>query len=328
MKKKKIIIIFLFLVGISLLLYPRIGNIITSYKQNKIIEKYEENVNTNNEEKKEKLYQQAVEYNNKIYQYRNIKKRYDIENEYKNILKVDSNDVIGYIKIPKVKIKLPIYHGVDDNVLQLGVGHVRESSLPIGTTNQNSLLMGHSGLPISKIFTNLEKLKKDDYIEIIVLDNKLYYKIINMEVVEPREVYDKMKIEEGRDLITLVTCTPYGVNSHRLVITAERTDNMPKDSDLSVNPEIYYGIVNFIIGLIIAFVLLILLYLYKKHRNKKRLLVENNRVVNKLEENKVKENNNKEIIVNKTNNTKKKKKNNNQKKKKKKRRNKNNSKKK
>ena len=325
MKKKKIILIIIFLTGISLLLYPRIGNIITSYKQSKIIEKYQDKVNVDKQEENKKLYEEAIKYNDKIYSYRNIKKRYDFENEYKNVLKLDNSDVMGYIEIPKIKIKLPIYHDVDDNVLQLGVGHVKESSLPIGTANQNSLLMGHSGLPISKIFTNLEKLNENDYIEITVLDKKLYYKVTNIEVVEPKEVYDKMKIEEGKDLITLVTCTPYGINSHRLVITAERTESLPKKKDLEVNPEIYYDNINLIVSIALAIIGIMgigTIYLKKKKKHTKI-----------SEENVIKKNsniiNNKETEIIKTNqNNNKKRKNNNKKKKKRKRKNNNNSKKK
>lgn len=328
MKKKKIALIIIFLMGISLLLYPRIGNIITSYKQNKIIENYKEIVNVNNEEKNKEIYEEAVKYNEKIYSYRNIKKRYNFADEYKNILKLNNSEIIGYIEIPKVKIKLPIYHDVDDDVLQLGVGHVKESSLPIGTTNQNSLLMGHSGLPISKIFTNLEILKENDFIEIIILDKKLYYKVTNKEVVEPRQVYDKMKIVEGKDLITLVTCTPYGVNSHRLVITAERTDEVPKDKDLTVNPEIYYKNINLVIVVVLITLLLGGLYLYRKNKDKQKVQPEENiiAITNIKEAKEEKDDKNKQSTLNSVN--KKKKKNNNQKKKKRKRKKKNNSKKK
>ena len=328
MKKKKIVLVIIFLMGISLLLYPRIGNIITSYKQSKIIEKYQDTVNIDNKEQNEKLYEEAIKYNEKIYTYRNLKKRYDFADEYKNVLRLDSNEVMGYIEIPKIKVKLPIYHDVDDKVLQLGVGHLKESSLPIGTTNQNSLLMGHSGLPVSKIFTNLEKLKKNDYIEIIILNKKLYYKVDNIEVVEPKEVYDKMKIEEGKDLITLVTCTPYGINSHRLVITAQRTNNLPKEKDLTVNPEIYYANTNFIVSIILVIIGITTIYLYRKKKQKK--IIKNKATNNNLT---IKDNlnidNNTETIINITNKkTNKKRKNNNKKKKKRKRKNTNNSKKK
>ena len=185
--------------------------------------------------------------------------------------------VMGYIDIPKVNIKLPIYHGVDDSVLQNGVGHVRESSLPIGTNNQNSLLMGHTGLPTSKIFTNLEKVKIGDYFKIIILDNILYYKVYNIEVIEPENLIDKLYIEEGRDLVTLVTCTPYGVNSHRLVIQAERTEEPPLEPTIITknNIGLYFGII------VIFIVSLILLYLLiRKIKNRKNKVINANNVEN------------------------------------------------
>ena len=314
MKKKKIVFIIIFLVGISLLLYPRIGNIITSYKQKSSIENYKKTVSVIDEKKNEELYEEAVKYNETIYSYRKIKKRYNLDDEYKKILRVNSNDVMGYIEIPKVKIKLPIYHDVGDSVLQLGVGHLKESSLPIGTANQNSLLMGHSGLPVARIFSNLERLKKSDYITIKILNKEYYYKIINIEVVEPKEVYDKMKIEEGKSLITLVTCTPYGINSHRLVITSSKVDKIPKSYDSKVDPAIYYNNVDLIIGIIILIMVIIGIFLYKN--NNRIIVTKENVVLDKdiKEDNTIKDNNNKIANNSKTNNKK-----NNQKKKKKKR---------
>ena len=302
MKKRKISFIIIFLVGISLLLYPRIGNIITSFKQKSSIESYKKTISTIDKKKNEKLYEEAVKYNETIYSYRKIKKRYNLDNEYKKILKVNNNDVMGYIEIPKVKVKLPIYHDVEDSVLQLGVGHLKESSLPIGTTNQNSLLMGHSGLPVARIFSNLERLKKSDYITIKILNKKYYYKIINIEVVKPKEVYDKMIIEEGKSLITLVTCTPYGINSHRLVITSEKIDKIPKSYDSKVDPAIYYNSVDLIIGIIILIMIIIGLFLYKKSNNK-LIGAKNNVVIDKdIKKDKIKENNNESNDSNKIKN--------------------------
>ena len=309
MKKRKIIVIIIFLIGISLLLYPRIGNIITSIKQKSSIDSYKKTVNVIDKQKIQELYNEAVKYNEKIYSYRQIKKRYNFEDEYKNVLDLDNN-IMGYIEIPKVRIKLPIYHDVEDSVLQLGVGHLKESSLPIGTTNQNSLLMGHSGLPAAKIFSNLEKIKINDYITITILNKKYYYKVINTEVVEPDDVYDKMKIEEGKSLITLVTCTPYGVNSHRLVITSEKTDSIPKSYTSLVKQETHYDNEVFVISIIVVVVIaIVIIYLFKK--KKKEVINNKDKIV---EVKTINEDNTNKIINNKSINNKK---NNNKKKKKK-----------
>ena len=266
-KYKSLILKIVFLIGISLLLYPTVGSIINKYRQLKVIDKYAETIHIIDKDDSLEMYNEAISYNEKLYVLQKEDKRYDLGREYVNILKFDSTNVMGYIEIPKVKIKLPIYHGVDDNVLQNGVGHVRESSLPIGTVNQNSLLMGHTGLPTSKIFTNLEKLKVDDFFKISILDKDLYYKVYNIEVIEPKDLINKLYIVEGKDLVTLVTCTPYGVNSHRLVIQAERTEDIPvieENNNIRSSIGIYISIS---IGLIVL--LMILYLLFRKVKNKK-----------------------------------------------------------
>ena len=275
MQKKKIILIAIFMIGISFLLYPRIGNIITSYNQRKSIKKYAETVVAIDKEKNKELYEEAVNYNKKIYEYKKAKRRYNFEDEYVNILKLNDSNILGYIEIPKAKISLTIYHGVKDNVLQKGVGHVRESSLPIGTVNQNSMLMGHSGLPVSKIFTNLEKLKKGDYIKITVLDRKLYYRITETEIIDPDDVIDRLKIEEGKDLITLVTCTPYGVNSHRLIIHAEREKDAPAEQiDQMIEEETPSDIAMIILVSVSTIGLITLIIIIYKYIKKKKIEAE------------------------------------------------------
>ncbi len=265
-KYKKRILKIIFLIGISLLLYPTIGSIINKYLQLKAIDKYAETIYVINKEDSLKYYDEAISYNEEVYIRQKEDHRYDLGKQYENVLKFDSTGIMGYIEIPKANIKLPIYHGVDDSVLQKGVGHVRESSLPIGTNNQNSLLMGHSGLPASKIFTNLEKIKLDDYLKITVLDNKLYYKIVEIKVIEPKDLIDELAIQEGKDLVTLVTCTPYGVNSHRLIISGERTLEIPKENEENTTSK------SFLVLVIIASLGLLLItgtiYLIIKKRKK------------------------------------------------------------
>ena len=268
-KYKSLILKIVFLIGISLLLYPIVGNIINKYKQLKVIDKYAETIHYIEKEDSLEMYNEAISYNEKLYKLQKEDTRYTLGEEYKKILKFDNTSVMGYINIPKVNIKLPIYHGVDDSVLQIGVGHVRESSFPVGTNNQNSLLMGHTGLPTSKIFTNLEKLKIDDYFKISILDHTLYYKIYKIETIEPKELIDRLYIEEGRDLVTLVTCTPYGVNSHRLVIQAERTEEIPIEENNSPKSNIYLYIG---LGLGLILLLIGLYLLIRKLKNKKDIL--------------------------------------------------------
>lgn len=265
-KYRKRISLIIFLIGISLLLYPTIGNVINKYRQLKTIDKYAETIHITSNETKDKMYEEAVAYNEKVYTKQTNDTRYDLADEYENVLNLDGTGVMGYIEVPKANIKLPIYHGVADTVLQMGVGHVRESSLPVGTDNQNSLLLGHSGLPTSKIFTNLEKLEVGDYFIITVMNHKLYYKIYETEVIKPDELIDRLPVQEGRDLVTLVTCTPYGVNSHRLVLHAERCEEIVEEED-NVTSNSYLRMVIICVSGILLFAALIIYLLMKKYRN-------------------------------------------------------------
>jgi len=230
------ILIAIFLLGVILLLYPTFGSLINKIRQLTVIKGYEETIQVLDDTTQEEMYEAAVRYNKQIFALQKADTRYTLAEEYEQVLKLNDSSILGYIEVPKANIKLPIYHGVAENTLQQGVGHVRESSLPVGTENQNSLLLGHSGLPTSKIFTNLDKIQADDEIIITVLGRKLYYKVFETEIIEPEDVINRLKVEEGRDLITLVTCTPYGVNTHRLIIHAERTE-APKPAEAEEAPD-------------------------------------------------------------------------------------------
>ena len=221
-KAKKRILVAVFILGALFLLYPMVGSLINAINQLQVVNKYEDTVNLIDTSEADRMFEEAVKYNENVYRLQKADTRYTLAEDYEKVLMADSSGVMGYIEVPGANIKLPIYHGVEEKVLQQGVGHVRESSLPIGTINQNSMLLGHSGVPNSKLFTELDRTKIGDLIKITVLRHELYYRIYDTKVVEPDDLVEELKVEEGRDLITLVTCVPYSVNSHRLVIHAER----------------------------------------------------------------------------------------------------------
>lgn len=222
-KRTKILIALMITIGILLLLYPHASNFIAEYQQRKLINNYLETLENLNEERYADLYKKAVAYNEELYklQQKNVLDENGLDN-YSDTLKIDGTDVMGFIEIPNADIRIPIYHGTDEKVLQVGVGHYSYTSLPIGGKNTHAVLFGHSALPHAKLFTDLEKLNKGDIFDIGVLNQKLYYRISKIEVIEPDALTNHIPVIKDKDLVTLVTCTPYGVNSHRLVITGER----------------------------------------------------------------------------------------------------------
>lgn len=223
--KKKIPIIILFLVGLAILLYPTVSNEVNKYLHSNSIVTYDDSVDKMTDREKADQKKKAQDYNEGL----RIKGLSD-DMQYKDVLSVEG--FMGYIDIPKIDVFLPIYHGSDDYVLHNGVGHLEDTSLPIGGESTHCVLTGHTGLPESMLFTDIDKLVEGDIFYIHVLDEVHAYKVDQIKVVEPYEV-NELKIVDGEDYITLVTCTPYGINSHRLLVRGTRlpyngstTDNL------------------------------------------------------------------------------------------------------
>lgn len=225
-----IILVLIFFVGLSLLLYPTISDYWNSFHQSRAIATYSEAVAELDDEDYEKMWQEAEAYNQKL---SNQPNRWDLteeeEKEYNRILDVGGTGIMGYIEIPEIKVSLPIYHGTDEGVLQIAVGHIPGSSLPVGGIGTHSVVSGHRGLPSAKLFTNLDELEEGDVFMIRVLDETLTYEVDKISIVEPDDLTG-LEIDPELDLCTLVTCTPYGVNSHRLLVRGHRIPNLEDDS--------------------------------------------------------------------------------------------------
>lgn len=227
MKKKtaNIILILMFLAGLSLLLYPTVSDYWNSMHASQAVANYAEKVKDLSREQYDKMLQEAKTYNKMLAQsgggYTLSKRQ---EAAYESILDVTGTGIMGYIEIPTIHISLPIYHGIEDSVLQIAVGHLEWSSLPVGGKSTHCVLSGHRGLPSAKLFTNLDQLVEGDTFVIRVLDEVLTYEVDQILIVEPSDV-SALTIEEGKDLCTLVTCTPYGINSHRLLVRGHRVAN-------------------------------------------------------------------------------------------------------
>ena len=226
MKKHKItfILILFFFIGLLILTYPMISDYFNQKTQSRVITDYESLLN-NIEIKDYSLeFDKAADYNNRLKDLANPLLTYDTLNDYNDILNINSNGMMGYITIDKIKVELPIYHGTSKDVLSTAVGHIEGTSIPVGGSYTHSVLSAHRGLPSSKLFTDLDKLEIGDIFTITVLDKVLTYEVDKISIVKPNEI-DELKIDEN-DYVTLSTCTPYGINTHRLLVRGKRIENI------------------------------------------------------------------------------------------------------
>lgn len=240
MKNKKIgyYLLFGFLVGISILLYPAISDFWNSKRQTKAIYQYESVLKNMDDEDYEAIFDVANAYNRELYELRDPLVDYEQVDGYFDTLKVGREEVIGYINIERIKVEMPIYHGTSESVLSNGVGHFQGSSLPVGGINTHSVLSTHRGLPSSKLFTDLDRIEIGDTFEITVLDRIYIYQVDQIKIVEPTEVGD-LYIAEGKDYCTLVTCTPYGINTHRLLVRGVRVETIKEKPSIYISNEAF-----------------------------------------------------------------------------------------
>lgn len=212
--------LIIFLIGTAIVAYPTISDYHNSKVQSKVISEYKEAID--NSKELEQIKAAARIYNDALYTSQKYGK--PIANQvaaYDDVLNVAKNGVMGYIDIPIINVELPVYHGTEDDILRVAVGHAENSSVPIGGENTHCLLLGHRGLPTARLFNDIDQLIKGDYFELHILDEVLVYEVYKIQVVEPSEL-NKLRIEKGKDLVTLITCTPYGINTHRLLVHAKR----------------------------------------------------------------------------------------------------------
>ena len=219
-----VLLVLMLLTGISLLLYPSFSNWWNSFHQSQAVASYTEMVSHIADDEYEQVLGEAKRYNDTIaetgirWQMTEQQKE-----EYENLLDISGNGIMGYIEIPRISVLLPIYHGTDDAVLQTAAGHLEGSSLPVGGEGSHCVLSGHRGLPSAKLFTDLDKLTNGDTFMLNVLDEVLTYEVDQIRIVLPSDLSD-LTIEEGKDYCTLVTCTPYGINTHRLLVRGRRIE--------------------------------------------------------------------------------------------------------
>lgn len=237
MKKSTLFLIAVFLTGISLLLYPAVSEYWNSFHQSRAIAAYTRQVSSMNGQSTRQLLEEARAYNRQLWEQEDpLRPEQEAHQRYEGLLNVSGNGIMGYIEIPAIQVFLPVYHGVGETVLQVGAGHIEGTSLPVGGPGTHCALSGHRGLPSARLFTDLDQLEIGDIFTLNVLDQVLTYQVDQIQIVEPEDV-SGLALEEGQDLCTLVTCTPYGVNTHRLLVRGRRIENQDQLSEIQVSGE-------------------------------------------------------------------------------------------
>ena len=289
MKRKITNILFglLFLIGFGVLVYPTVADQWNTYRQNRLISNYEKAVEELTEEDFTEEWEKAKAFNDTLTKndlYGDVFGEDDGElqsTEYWKILNVAQDGVMGYVSIPKINVKSSIYHGTGDKVLQTGIGHLNGTKLPIGGESTHSVLAGHRGLPTARLFTDIDQMKKGDMFYIHILDEVLAYQvdqILDMVDKDDHETLEKaLQIEEGKDQVTLFTCTPYGVNSHRLLVRGTRVPyNGEEEVETSAVESMLKTVQNYymiylILGLSVTFLIILFMrFMFKrKNRNNK-----------------------------------------------------------
>ena len=276
MKKKSsnfitVLLVLILLVGLSLLLYPSVSDYWNSFHQTKAITEYSERVANLDEDQYAEIWDAAADYNASLLDRANSYLLSDAQEEtYKQLLNVSGDGVMGYIEIPSIQCSLPVYHGTAESVLQIAVGHLEWTSLPVGGESTHCVLSGHRGLPSAKLFTNLDKLVVGDVFMLRVQDEVLTYEVDQILIVEPQETAE-LQIVEGQDYCTLVTCTPYGINTHRLLVRGHRIDNIPEAKVVHVTADAVQ-IEPMIVAPIAAIPMLLVLFvalMIPKHKKRK-----------------------------------------------------------
>ena len=226
MKRDKIgiILVLMLFIGICGLLYPSVSQYWNSKTQTRAVGNYQDILNSLKKEDFSAYFQEAEEYNEALGALKSPLLDYRQLTEYHQILNINKNGIMGYVSIPKLGVELPIYHGVSAEVLNIACGHLEGTALPVGGESTHCVLSAHRGLPHAKLFTELDKMELGDTFQLTVLDRTLTYKVDQIKVVRPDEIND-IQIVPGEDLCTLLTCTPYGINSHRLLVRGSRIQN-------------------------------------------------------------------------------------------------------
>ena len=238
MKKNRsnIILILIFLVGLSVMLYPTVSDYVNQKNQSRAVASYSEEVENLSDVDYQAYFDAADDYNRRLAETPDAFYRPEEVSGYTDTLDVSGTGIMGYITIPKIGVELPVYHGTSDGVLQVAAGHLEGSSLPVGGAGTHAVISAHRGLPSAKLFTNLDELEVGDTFTITVLNRVLTYEVDQISIVLPTET-DLLQPVEGKDYVTLMTCTPYGINTHRLLVRGKRIENAENQKHIRVTAD-------------------------------------------------------------------------------------------
>ena len=274
-----LIIVAVGLFGLGLILYPSVADWWNSFHQSRAVASYAQKVANMDTSEYERILAEAEAYNNNLAKSGiNWKMSEEELAAYEKELDVTGTGIMGYITIPKINVELPIYHGIDDAVLQIAIGHLSETSLPVGGQTAHCVVSGHRGLPSAKLFTDIDKLVEGDTWTVNVLNKTLTYEVDQIRVVEPTDL-SNLQIEQGKDYFTLVTCTPYGINTHRLLVRGHRVDNAQGEANviadaLQIEP-VYIAPFLAIPFIVVLLIIMMVSTEYMKRRKKIRQKAEN-----------------------------------------------------
>lgn len=270
-----LLIVVVFVAGLSFLLYPTVSNLWNQAHQSRAIATYTEQVEKLDDSSNKEMLKAARKYNKELLKkadhWKLSKKD---KKKYESLLDVSGTGIMGYIEIPKIDCSLPVYHGTDEGALQIAIGHLEGSSLPVGGKSSHCVLSGHRGLPSARLFTDLDQMEEGDTFILNILGHKLAYEVDQIKVVLPEEMSD-LEIQEGKDLCTLVTCTPYGINTHRLLVRGHRVKyvetKVQEQKEVSKSKtDIRPVIAGAVAGVVVLFIIIFAVRRRRKYRNQQR----------------------------------------------------------
>ena len=282
-QKVNIILCLVILIGIGLISYPSVSDWWNSFHQTRAVASYAAAVSQMKTEDYDRLFAEADDYNRKLAGTGMKWSMTDEEiQEYNNVLDISDNGIMGYIDIPRIRQTLPIYHGTDDAVLQVAIGHLAGTSLPVGGDSTHCVVSGHRGLPSARLFTDLDRLIVGDIWTMTVLNRTVTYEVDQIRIVEPEDL-SELQIVQGSDYCTLLTCTPYGINTHRLLVRGHRIPNLDGDANVTADAmQVDQTLVAMVVAVIILLILVIILLIvsskwYRDRRDRREMARRNKR---------------------------------------------------